>query len=198
MRRDIAQTLHYSVGHNCGCIHWKRSHHANQVALEKSSCSMSLETFSKALPSWLIFWILKIVCLHQCLNVIKWVVKRPIHCSSHATCNEWNINWKIFFVCDTGRSQSVCYFLDCGKIQSKACSFSYWCRCLASIQTFKSMLFKDFYCCVQRSSIYFVSGWSLNLNSNTSMFDRTLYFNKNLQLRMNWSSQRKKRKGFFE
>ena len=171
---NITQFLHSSVSDDSCCIDWERSHHADQVSLEKSSCAMSFVTVTETLQSWLVLWISEVIGLHQCLYVIERVVECPIHCSSDTACNKWNVNWQVCLVRDSCWGQCVCYLFDCCEIQSESRCFSDRCWCLTSVQTLESVLLEDFNNSIQRSWVHLVNGRSLNLNSYTSVFDGTL------------------------
>ncbi len=185
MRSDVAQSLHHSVSHNCGCVHREWSHHADCVSFEKSFHSMCLVTLSETLQSCLVFWVLQIIDLHHCLHIVKRIVECPIHRTSKTSCDERNIDWNVLLFCHSCRCQSVCHLFNCCEEQCESCSLSDCWGSLSSVKPSDSVLFKYLYNRIEWSWVNSFSFWSLNLDSNTSVFDWALWYKKNLPKWMN-------------
>ena len=185
MRSDVAESLHQSVSDNGSGIDWEWSHHANQVSLVESLKTMSFVAVTETLHGCFVFWISEFVGLHQGFDIVEGIIEGPVSCSSDTSSDKGNIHWQIFLVSDSGWGEGVGDLFDCCEEKCQTgCLSDGWCS-LTSIESLNSVLSENLHNCVKWSWVHFFSLTSLNLNSNTSVFDGALLLYKTVPEGMN-------------
>lgn len=166
--------LHKSVNCNCSCVHRERSHHAYHVSFKEClPSSQSVLFFEATHHSWILEFS-KSVSLHQSLDIVKWIVKYPIHGSTDTSSDQGHVNRNVVFI-TIGRSQFFSEFFDEGEVETETCRFSDSSGSLTSKKTFNSLLLEDLNSSIHWAWIDFVSLSSLDLNSDSCMLNNTLY-----------------------
>lgn len=115
--------LHKSVSCDSSCVHRERSHHTYYVSFKECFQSSQSILFFKTTHHCWILQFSKSVSLHQSLDIIKWIVKYPIHSSSDTSSYQGHINRNIILIA-VGWSQFFRQFLDNSEVETETCRLS--------------------------------------------------------------------------
>lgn len=165
--------LHHSVGSHGCCIHREGPHHANHISFVERFPASESVLLLKAGSHVRVFQFPKLVRLHQSLDVVKGIVKHPVHGASQASGNEGYINRHLVVVSICRRQCFGDLFDDC-EVEAEACRLSYCSGPLSPVEAPEAVLLEDLDCCIDGTIVDLVGLSSLDLDSYPGVFDGAL------------------------